>query len=158
MRTSKRSNRERFSLSHHVPHYSRVLLEAMKSPLLVYFTISGNLILFICASTFYWAEFGPNPNVHGFFDAIWWAFCTVSTVGFGDIVPVTLGGRVAGIFLMVFGVMSFVGFTAILVSVTFALTAREIAETEALTQREYEVVLQRLEDLSKKIQALTDRL
>ena len=36
-------------------------------------------------------------------DGLWWAFVTASTTGFGDVVPVTKGGRLVGMFLMVVG-------------------------------------------------------
>ena len=39
-----------------------------------------------------------------FHDALWWAIVTLTTVGFGDISPVTFGGRAIGVVLMLFGV------------------------------------------------------
>lgn len=47
-------------------------------------------------------------------DAIWWAFVTVSTTGYGDIVPHSATGRVVGVFLMVVGVACITSFTSIL--------------------------------------------
>ena len=37
-------------------------------------------------------------------DAIWWSIVTLTTVGYGDITPVTIGGRITGIFLMLTGI------------------------------------------------------
>ncbi|WP_313524406.1 potassium channel family protein [Anaerotignum sp.] len=38
------------------------------------------------------------------FDALWWTIVTITTVGYGDISPVTSGGRIIAILLMVFGI------------------------------------------------------
>ncbi len=49
-------------------------------------------------------EKGFNMRVTSWWDAIWWTVVTVTTVGFGDVVPQTLGGRLVGIMVMLFGV------------------------------------------------------
>jgi len=41
--------------------------------------------------------------VKGFSDALWWSLVTMSTVGYGDIVPVTGQGRIVGALLILFG-------------------------------------------------------
>ncbi|MBN1432216.1 MAG: potassium channel family protein [Methanomicrobiaceae archaeon] len=49
----------------------------------------------------------PDSNLHSGGEAIWWSFVTVATVGYGDYYPVTTGGRVVGILLMISGVSVF---------------------------------------------------
>jgi voltage-gated potassium channel len=56
---------------------------------------------------FHYFEFGLNPNVHTFWDSIWWSFMTITTVGYGDIYPHTTGGRIVAILLMVLGLGTF---------------------------------------------------
>lgn len=46
----------------------------------------------------------PLSNIHSLGDAFWWSAETVSTVGYGDYYPVTPGGRVIAVFLMVNGI------------------------------------------------------
>lgn len=46
----------------------------------------------------------PGSNIHSYWDAIWWAVVTVTTVGYGDRFPVTVGGRVVAIVLMFLGI------------------------------------------------------
>jgi voltage-gated potassium channel len=47
----------------------------------------------------------PGASITSFGIAVWWAFCTVTTVGYGDYVPVTVPGRVAAVLLMAGGVV-----------------------------------------------------
>jgi len=50
------------------------------------------------------AEFSRNEMFQSFWDSVWWVLVTISTVGYGDKVPVTVFGRIIGILLMFFGV------------------------------------------------------
>ncbi|MCB9621997.1 MAG: two pore domain potassium channel family protein [Sandaracinus sp.] len=56
------------------------------------------------ALLFFELERGHNENVHEIGDALWWSMTTLSTVGYGDLYPVTTGGRVVAVILMVVGV------------------------------------------------------
>lgn len=53
---------------------------------------------------FYMAEHATNPEVQTHFDSFWWTMVTTTTVGYGDITPVTSGGRVIAIFMMLMGI------------------------------------------------------
>ena len=53
----------------------------------------------------------PESNIKTAGDAIWWAFVTITTVGYGDKFPVTGEGRVIAAFLMITGVALFGTFT-----------------------------------------------
>ena len=53
------------------------------------------LVLVLASVGFYFVELRHTPG-KTLFDAIWWAVVTVSTVGYGDIVPTTVPGRLIG--------------------------------------------------------------
>jgi voltage-gated potassium channel len=46
----------------------------------------------------------PGTKIHSIGDAFWWAIVTVTTVGYGDIYPVTLEGRIIAAALMFVGI------------------------------------------------------
>jgi voltage-gated potassium channel Kch len=70
------------------------------------------LVVVTAALGFYAAERGINPNVDSLGDAFWWSIVTVTTIGYGDIYPVTTLGRVVGAFLMFAGIGALGLFTA----------------------------------------------
>jgi len=61
-------------------------------------------------------ENDPNSNIKSAEDAIWWAYVTITTVGYGDKFPVTTEGRIIAAILMTGGVGMFGTFTAFVAS------------------------------------------
>jgi voltage-gated potassium channel len=58
----------------------------------------------------------PGANITSGGDAIWWAFVTIATVGYGDTYPVTAWGRLIGVAMLVAGVSLFSVLTSFLAS------------------------------------------
>lgn len=59
----------------------------------------------------------PDANILDGGDALWWAFVTITTVGYGDRYPVTPGGRVTAVFVMFSGVGIIGALASILASI-----------------------------------------
>lgn len=55
---------------------------------------------------------GANADTHSFFDALWWSTATITTVGYGDVYPVTPTGRAIGMLTMLVGISTFAVVTA----------------------------------------------
>lgn len=77
--------------------------------------------------TIYLVEGRSNPTIGSVMDGVWWALVTVTTVGFGDITPVTLLGRIVGGVMMVCGMFTLALFAGIVGSslVSGMLSIRE---------------------------------
>ncbi|MDX2127777.1 MAG: ion transporter [Chloroherpetonaceae bacterium] len=72
----------------------------------------------------------PESNIKTAEDALWWAFVTITTVGYGDRYPVTTEGRLIAAVLMIVGVGLFGTFTAY-VSSWFIGGAPAVAEMKS---------------------------
>lgn len=69
-------------------------------------------VMVICSIALYAAEHGLNKAIESPFDALWWGISTLSTVGYGDVYPVTPEGRLAAMVLMLLGIGLFSAITA----------------------------------------------
>jgi len=65
------------------------------------------VVVFLSSFAILQFESHNEGNITSAEDAIWWALCTVTTVGYGDLYPVTWEGRVVAFILMVTGASSF---------------------------------------------------
>src|SRR5262249_24983903 len=86
---------------------------------------------------------------------MWWSLQTVTTVGYGDVVPTTVGGRIVGAVTMLQGIAFLAIVTAAITSsfVTRASRERVFGQPHAeLTDRE--LIEERLDELERKIHML----
>ncbi len=91
------------------------LIRANKDRLIRLMLISGDSLpvamamvfglVFVFGTATFLLEHGHNPQFGEFPDGLWWAFVTLTTVGYGDIVPITPGGRMVAVLTMVIGIM-----------------------------------------------------
>ena len=67
--------------------------------------VATTAIILTGAIVIFFAESGhPDSQITTLLDAVWWTVSTVTTVGYGDIVPVTDVGKIVAIFYMIFGI------------------------------------------------------
>ena len=78
----------------------------------VAFGIAGLTLLSSAAAFTIAEDVGSGRRIGSFFDALWWAAATITTVGYGDIYPVTAAGRIIAVFTMVVGVSTLAVVTA----------------------------------------------
>lgn len=65
-------------------------------------------LLFLAATVMHHVEHEAQPDKFGSIPAaLWWALATLTTVGYGDVVPITVAGKIVGGFVMIFGLAFF---------------------------------------------------
>ncbi len=95
--------------------------------------IAAAVLTWTCAvATVHFERGAAGASIMNFGDAIWWACVTVTSVGYGDYVPVTMGGRLVG------GVLMFAGLA--LVGVITATVAAWIISLTSANEVEPKVV------------------
>lgn len=78
-------------------------IHSIKEELFLYMIITI-LMLFVSAVGIYYFEHPAQPEQFAsVFDALWWAIATLTTVGYGDIYPITVGGRIFTFFILMIG-------------------------------------------------------
>jgi voltage-gated potassium channel len=95
------------------------------------------------------ADPGTFPSV---WLAFWWAIQTVTTVGYGDVVPTETSGKVLAAILMIGG-LSFI--SIVTATITSAFVARRQAELRDAGQ---DPVMQKLEQISSRLDAIEGEL
>jgi voltage-gated potassium channel len=95
-------------------------------------------------------ETAENSNIRTGSDAIWWAFVTVTTVGYGDFYPTTTIGRLIATVLMTVGIGIYSTLTAYVASY---FVENETDENE----RKIDVLTSEVRSLRKEIKALLDK-
>jgi voltage-gated potassium channel len=91
-----------------------------------YATVVLLLVLVIGSFLFFLVEHGANPEVPNYKAAMWYAVVSMTTVGYGDIVPITGIGRIIGM-LMIFTGLGYVS----LVTATLAFSFIDFFRTES---------------------------
>lgn len=119
----------------------------------VLFTIGSTvLIILIAGLAVYDAERGSG-NIATFGDAIWWAFVTMTTVGYGDYYPVSSTGRLIAVGLMIGGITLIGVITATLASWIVERVSNETSKTAA-TEEQVEALRAEVGELKQMITEL----
>ena len=109
----------------------KVLRDEMQAFAAAFFILL--VILILASSGIYLFEHKSQPEAFSSIpQSIWWAVSTLTTVGYGDVTPVTVGGKIFGAVIMVLGIG--------MVALPAGILASAFSEQVHLRRREYEVL------------------
>lgn len=83
-------------------HFSRAIKSA-KEEILLFIFITLILIYFSAVGIYYFENEAQPQHFSSIFDSLWWAIITLTTVGYGDVYPITVGGKVFTFFILMIG-------------------------------------------------------
>lgn len=115
------------------------------------YTLVVSAILVLIAGTLIT---GIDPAINNISDGIWWAWVTITTVGYGDIVPVSLAGKLFGSLLIFFGIGLFALLTA---NISAFLIDRDENQEKHYLNKTLQDIRTRLIHLEEKIDNLNNK-
>ena len=131
--------------------FAKQVIKYQEQTRLVYALAFFLTVLFLCSFIFYRVEHGINPEVATYEDSLWFILQTITTVGYGDIIPVTGIGRLMGVISM----FSALFLSCIITSAaTFSLIQKYRTKTESVAKRTRESV----EIMNSKLDGINNSL
>lgn len=121
---------------------------ALRGKITMYVSCSVILLVFIGSLAVLDAErHAPGASITSFGRAVWWTFVTITTVGYGDLAPVTATGKVIAVAIMLAGI-------ALIGVVTATLASWIVDEVSAEEQRNTEITREQVEEVSQRLQRM----
>lgn len=98
-----------------------------KEELILYSIISLMLIFLAAAGIHYFEEEAQPEAFSSIFSSLWWAVATLTTVGYGDVYPITAGGRVFTFMILMIGLG--------MIAVPAGLVSNALTEARAMEKK-----------------------
>jgi voltage-gated potassium channel len=133
----------------------RAVGNAIRGRVVIYTISAAVLVVFVASLAVLDSEReGADPHITNFGEALWWSITTITTVGYGDLTPVTATGRVIAVLLMIGGISLVGSITATLASWIVQRVADEQAAEQTVTTAHINRVLGEIDRLRAEVHRL----
>jgi voltage-gated potassium channel len=105
------------------------------------------IVVTLSSTAMLMAEEHADSHVNTAGDALWWCMATLTTVGYGDVVPATAAGRIIAVLTMLSGIAVFSTFTAFVASTFLA-----VRQSRTMTPGQLESLIERLDRIEAGIE------
>lgn len=130
----------------------RAVGNAVRGRVVMYTVAGAVLLVFVASLAVLESERGhPDAHITHFGQALWWSVTTITTVGYGDLTPVTPTGRVIAVLLMIGGISLVGSITATLASWIVQRVSDEDAAANTVTTAHIGRLLDEIADLRGEI-------
>lgn len=135
----------------------RAIGDAIRGRVVVYTAFSAVLLVYAASLAVLQVERpAPGANITSFGDAIWWSVTTITTVGYGDLYPVTVLGRIVAALLMIGGISMVGAITATIASWIVQRVSAEDSAQQAATVAHIESLQAEVSRLADLVAAQTE--
>jgi voltage-gated potassium channel len=133
----------------------RALGNAIRGRVIIYTVSAAVLLVFVASLAVLDTErHADGAHITDFGKALWWSITTITTVGYGDLTPVTTAGRVIAALLMIGGITLVGSITATLASWIVQRVADEQSAAEAVTTAHINRLLEEIDQLRGEVRRL----
>ncbi|WJI09217.1 two pore domain potassium channel family protein [Methanobacterium sp. CWC-01] len=136
-----------------------------------YATFALFLVIILGSYLFFAIETSVNPEVPNYESAIWYALVSMSTTGYGDVVPITLAGRIIGVILILTG-MGYVSLVTATLAYSFIdifrtesrkaaeklrTTAQDLDKKAAKNEKKMDEIMEKMDEINQKLDEMEKR-
>ncbi|NVN50710.1 potassium channel family protein [Mycolicibacterium hippocampi] len=131
--------------------------DAIRGRVAAYTALSAVLLVYVASLAMLETERNaPDSTITSFGNAVWWSITTVTTVGYGDLSPVTATGRVIAVLLMIGGISLIGVITATVASWIVERVAQEDSANRAATAAQIDDLREEIRQLSARVHTRED--
>ena len=117
--------------------------------------VAAGIVIAGSIAMYYVESDQENSQINSYLDALWWTIATITTVGYGDTIPVSDVGKIIAMLYMIFGIAVLAIFLSVLGTKFYQ---RRFEKEEKKISHAQKLILHRIDDLEKNQEKLQNDL